>query len=70
MTLVWIVVALLAAAAAALTGWLVLKRRPRGNRPELVVITDLEDATSLDATTGAVRSVQKADLVIEEDAAR
>lgn len=66
MTLVWIVVALLAAAAAALTGWLVLKRRPRGNRPELVVITDLEDATSLDATTGAVRSVQKADLVIEE----
>jgi len=31
-----------------------------------VVIEDLEDATSLDPVSGAVRSVQKADLVIEE----
>lgn len=31
-----------------------------------MVIEDLEDATSLDPQSGAVRSVQKADLVIEE----
>ena len=31
-----------------------------------MVIEDLEDATSLDPISGAVRSVQKADLVIEE----
>ncbi len=68
MTLVWIAVALLALAAGALAGWLLLKRRPRGDLPEVVKVVDLEDATSLDATTGAVRSVQKADLVIEETA--
>jgi len=34
------------------------------------VIADLEDSTSLDWDTGAVRSVQKADLVIEESALR
>jgi hypothetical protein len=34
------------------------------------VITDLEDSTSLDPATGAVRSVQQADLVIEEAALR
>jgi hypothetical protein len=34
------------------------------------VIADLGDATSLDRDTGAVRSVQKADIVIEEAALR
>ncbi len=34
------------------------------------MIADLEDSTSLDWDTGAVRSVQKADLVIEESALR
>jgi hypothetical protein len=66
MTLVWIAVALGALLILAATSWLVLNRRPRGDRPEQVVIVDLEDATSLDAETGAVRSVQKADLIIEE----
>jgi hypothetical protein len=37
-------------------------------RRERAVIADLEDSTSLDQDTGAVRSVQKADLVIEESA--
>ncbi len=66
MTLIWIALAVAAVLAGALTTWLVLKRRPRGDRPELVKITDLEDATSLDPATGAVRSVQKADLSIDE----
>jgi hypothetical protein len=39
-------------------------------RHERAVIADLEDLTSLDQDTGAVRSVQKADLVIEESALR
>jgi hypothetical protein len=65
MTLVWIAVATLAVLAAARAAWLVLKRRPRGDQPELVKIVELEDATSVDPTTGAVCSVQKADLVIE-----
>jgi hypothetical protein len=66
MTLAWIAIAAFALIAGALTSWLVLKRRPRGDRPELVEITDLDDATSLDPRTGAVRSVQKADLMIEQ----
>ncbi len=37
-------------------------------RRKRAVIADLEDSTSLDRNTGAVRSVQKADLVIEESA--
>lgn len=66
MTLVWIAAAIVAALAAVVVSWLVLNRRPRGDKPELVVIVDLADATSQDATTGAVRSVQEADLIIEE----
>jgi hypothetical protein len=66
MTLVWIAVAVGAALLWAAMSWLVLNRRPRGARGELVVIEDLEDSTSLDPVSGAVRSVQKADLVIEE----
>src|SRR5580704_5201995 len=66
MTLVWIGVALAVTLVVAVISWLFLNRRPRGDRPELVRIVDLEDATSLDAATEAVRSVQKADLLIEE----
>jgi hypothetical protein len=66
MTPVWIAVAIGALLILAAASWLVLNRRPRGDRPEQVVIVDLEDATSLDTETGAVRSVQKADLIIEE----
>ena len=68
MTLVWIALAALLLAVAGASTWLTLNRRPRGERPGRVVIVDLADATSLDADTGAVRSVQRADLVIEETA--
>jgi hypothetical protein len=42
--------------------------KPTGARRERAVISDLEDSTSLDWNTGAVRSVQKADLLIEASA--
>src|SRR5271154_3382283 len=48
----------------------VQRLKPTGARRERAVIADLEDATSLDSDTGAGRSVQKADLVIEESALR
>jgi hypothetical protein len=43
-------------------------RNPTRARRERAVIADLDDATSLDWDTGAVRSVQQADLVIEQAA--
>jgi hypothetical protein len=43
--------------------------RPIRDRRPRAVITNLEDSTSLDQDTGAVRSVQKADLLIERAAA-
>ncbi len=49
---------------------LVLSRKPTRARHERAVIDDLEDSTSFDQNTGAVRSVQKANLVIEESALR
>jgi len=39
-----------------------------GRRARRAAIVDLEDSTSLDERTGAVRSVQKANLVIEQAA--
>jgi hypothetical protein len=42
--------------------------RPSGHGPRRAVIVDLEDSTSLDEETGAVRSAQKANLVIEQSA--
>jgi hypothetical protein len=44
--------------------------KPTRARRKRAVIVDLGDSTSLDWDTGAVRSVQKADLVIEESALR
>jgi hypothetical protein len=70
MTLALIVIAVLTLLCAALAGWLILARRPRGGPTQRAVISHLEDATSLDPATGAVRSVQKADLVIAESALR
>jgi len=70
MTLAWIAVAAGVVLVAAVVSWLLLNRRPRGSDPELVRIVDLDDATTLDPATEAVRSVQKADLVIEESALR
>jgi hypothetical protein len=70
MTLAWIAVAAGVVLVWALASWLFLNRRPRGGDPELVRIVELEDATTLDPATEAVRSVQKADLLIEEFALR
>jgi hypothetical protein len=42
--------------------------KPTGARRERAVIADLGDSTSLDEDTGAVRSVQTADLVLTQDA--
>jgi hypothetical protein len=44
--------------------------KPNRARRERAVVADLDDSTSLDRDTGAVRSVQKADLVIDEAALR
>jgi hypothetical protein len=66
---VWIAAALAVGALTAVAG--TLRGRRRGTaRSERAVIVDLEDSTALDRDTGAVRSVQKADLVIEVDALR
>jgi hypothetical protein len=43
-------------------------RKTKRARRERAVVADLGDSTSLDRDTGAVRSVQKADLVIDEAA--
>jgi hypothetical protein len=43
-------------------------RNTKRARRERAVVADLGDSTSLDRDTGAVRSVQKADLVIDEAA--
>jgi hypothetical protein len=42
--------------------------KPTGARRRRAVIADLGDSTSLDQDTGAVRSVQRADLVIDDAA--
>jgi hypothetical protein len=42
--------------------------RPSGHGRRRATIVDLEDSTSLDEESGAVRSVQKANLVIEQSA--
>ena len=68
MTLALIAIVLAALLVTALAAALILARRPRGGRRQPARITELEDATSLDPRTGAVRSIQKADLVIEQEA--
>jgi hypothetical protein len=67
-TVVWIALAggLLAATLATL-----LARHRRGRRAgPVATVSNLQDATTLDPGTGAVRSAQAADLVIEERALR
>jgi hypothetical protein len=66
---VWIAVGLCGLLLAAPAGTSPRRRRARGQRrPQLAEIVDLENATSVDRDTEAVTSVQKADLLIEEDA--
>ncbi len=64
MNRLWILLAALAAAA----GGLVARSRLRGRRPLRAEITNLSDETSVERETGAVRSVQRADLLIDGDA--
>lgn len=46
----------------------VRRRRTRAAGPERAVILDLEDSTTVDPESGAVRSIQKADMLIDEQA--
>jgi hypothetical protein len=67
MTATWIAVAACAIVLGLLAGALTLGRRAGLRR---AVMLDLGNSTSLDRATGAVRSVQRADLVVDEDALR
>jgi hypothetical protein len=69
MTVVWIAVAA-AALAAAIAIAVRAGRRPGEARRVPATLFDLEDSTSVDAGTGAVRSLQTADLLLEEQALR
>ena len=71
MTEVWVAVAvgvlLVAGVARPLLAARTHRREAAGERAHVANITD---TTSLDADTGAVRSVQRADLLVDEDALR
>jgi hypothetical protein len=64
----WIGAAGVAILVAGLASRLIRGRRPRADRAVKALIVDLGDSTSLDRDTGAVRSVQEADLIIDEAA--
>jgi hypothetical protein len=67
MTGVWVAVGALAALAAlAVALWLVLRRAPQRVLP--ATVSKLSDQTSIDPETGAVRSVQRAEVLIEREA--
>jgi hypothetical protein len=70
MTGVWIALSTAAVLAVSLLNSLLRGRRWRMAHPAKALIVDLVDSTSLDRETGAVRSVQRADLLIEESAVR
>jgi hypothetical protein len=63
------VAAVAVAVLAAAVGWLLLGPVRRARRhPARAEIESLHDSTSADPATGAVRSVQAADVAIDEDA--
>jgi hypothetical protein len=70
MTGLWIALSTAAVLAVSLINSLLRGRRWRMAHPAKALIVDLVDSTSLDRETGAVRSVQRADLLIEESAVR
>ncbi len=70
MTGMWIALSAVAVLAVSLISNLLRGRRWRMAHPAKALIVDLVDSTSLDRETGAVRSVQRADLLIEESAVR
>lgn len=67
MTALWIALALVASLAAALILSLLVRSR-RGGRRTRASIERLSNDTSVDRETGAVHSVQRADLMIEREA--
>jgi len=70
MTVVWIAVAAAVLAAAITVAVFAGRRRPDEARRAPATLFDLEDSTSVDADTGAVRSLQTADLLLDEQALR
>jgi hypothetical protein len=70
MTAVWIAVAAAALAAALTVLALAWRRRASEAARGTATISNLEDSTTLDSGTGAVRSLQTADLELEERALR
>jgi len=70
MTGTWIAVAVVGALVVLAVAWMLARRLPGGRGPRLAeaVIADPRSSTSLDHTTGAVRSVQTADLFLPADA--
>jgi hypothetical protein len=68
MTAIWIAVAFGLALGVAVTAGLLLRSRHRPRGTQRAKIVALADSTSVDRSTGAVRSVQKADLLIDEAA--
>jgi hypothetical protein len=70
MTAIWIAVAAAVLAAGITIAVLAGRRRPGEARRAPATLFDLEDSTTVDAGTGAVRSLQTADLLLEEQALR
>jgi hypothetical protein len=70
MTSIWIAISAACVLAVSLANSLLRGRRSRAAHRAKALIVDLVDSTSLDRDTGAVRSVQTADLLIEEAAVR
>ncbi|MEA2216804.1 MAG: hypothetical protein QOK19_2365 [Solirubrobacteraceae bacterium] len=68
MTALWIVLAALAALAVALAASMLLRARDGARGRARASIERLTNDTSVDRESGAVRSVQRADLLIERDA--
>jgi hypothetical protein len=63
----WIAGGAVLLAVAIAAGWLIARRRARSTT---ATVSNLADSTTLEGATGAVRSVQTADLVLEERALR
>ncbi len=70
MTGAWIAIVAAVVLAASFVRSRIRGARPRAGQAAKATIVDLGDTTSLDHDTGAVRSVQRADLVIDEAALR
>ncbi len=68
MTALWIVLAVFALILAALAASLGLRSRAGGGRRARATVDRLSNDTSYDAASGAVRSVQRADLLIDRAA--